>query len=728
VAVDAARLSASTADASSPDVWKDRIRDARDAQRPFVPTWLLNLAFAAGQHWVGYDKTERRVRSLRDLDPGRYGGSKELYTADRITEYRMAQLGELESGDDRPELLVVQEGATAEAAAKQLNAAVAYAWEHEWNAQLALAQARLYTLDLGVSALRCRWDPTKGPKAGEVPMHPVTGEPVTHPAEYESLLNNGTLTDGSLPSFKQVQEGRTCWEAYSSFGILAPPGFNHEDAFPWEVLVRPVPVDALIDEYGAAAAGLQPDADIASAMGLSTSQAVQDLRSQGSGPRRLKNAVWFYTCFQRPNQRYPRGAVMHLASNNYTPLRFDDSFQYQSPNGEWCSGVTYLHWWRQADRFYSRAFTEPLRDPQRLINRRKTQKTEIIDRGMPKTFIRDGDMPETPTGAPMEVVTLAKAASEPHTVQGIDPGSWMSQDLAELAEDLSHASTLSAIRLGENPQGVETYSQLAQLNDNETSKRIVILNDHHRQIATLVEFGVYDIRRYWPQQKQILVAGDDNKIAAATFQKNTVPDFYMVSRATGAPAPRSQGAQLKMLDAIWAAAVQAWVAVNDGAAWVEWYASCLKAGTVLDLPGAKADTQKELAYFENELMKQDGEQPQVADYDIITVHLPVHREAMDEARAVDDMATLARLYRHINDHQEQAQQNQANAQQAATQAAAAAGLPTPGQPGSAVPAGSQNGNQNPAGAVDYMPPMARVPPPNRVGLEFGQLAGGMGAQ
>jgi hypothetical protein len=89
--------------------------------------------------------------------------------------------------------------ATAEAAAKQLNAAVAYAWEHEWDAQLALAQARLYTLDLGVSALRCRWDPTQGPPAGEVPMHPVTGEPVTHPAELRVALDNGTLTDGSLP-------------------------------------------------------------------------------------------------------------------------------------------------------------------------------------------------------------------------------------------------------------------------------------------------------------------------------------------------------------------------------------------------------------------------------------------------------------------------------------------------------------------------------------------------
>lgn len=724
MAVDVASNPVSTADASSTDVWKDRIRDAREAQRPNVPTWLLNLAFAAGQHWVAYDKVNHRVRSLRDLEPSRYA-DRELYTADRITEYRMAQLGELESDDDRPELLVVQEGEQAEAAAEQLNDAVAHAWEHEWKAQLALSQARLYTLDLGVSALRCRWDPSKGPVTVHVPINPA-GEPVLHPDELASLEQTGAFTDGSLPRYQPVNEGYTCWEAYSAFGILAPPGCNHEDKFPWEILFRPVSIDDLIDEYGAAAAGLQEDPDIASAMGLSTDQAVQDARSQGAGMRRLKGHVWVYTCFQRPNSRYPKGAVAVIASNNYKLLSFTDQLPYQRPNGEYHAGVVYLHWWRLNDRFYSRAFTEPLRDPQRIINRRKTQKTEIIDRGMPGWFAREGDVPELPTGAPGEVTFLAKTAEPPVIKPGLDPGSWMSQDIAELADDLAHASTLSALRLGENPQGVETYSQLAQLNDNETSKRVTILHDHHRQIGTLTELGVHDIRRYWPATKQILVSGEDNKIAAAAFQKSIIPDFFMVSAATGAPAPRSQGAQLKMLDAIWAAAVQAWVAVNDGATWVAWYAACLKAGKVLDLPGAKADTQRELAYLENESIER-GELPNVADYDSITVHLPIHREAQDQARAAGDQQTLLLLTRHIADHQEVAQQNAANVTATAQAAAASAGLPSPGQPGSATPAGT-NGNQNPAGAVDYMQPMARVPAPNRVGVEFGSLAGGMGGQ
>jgi hypothetical protein len=91
-------------------LWKERISQAKEARRPFERTLLSDLAFASGQHWLVYDEKQRRMRHIAELDP-RYQ-DRELFTADRITEYRQAQLGELESDDDRPELMVVQEGET----------------------------------------------------------------------------------------------------------------------------------------------------------------------------------------------------------------------------------------------------------------------------------------------------------------------------------------------------------------------------------------------------------------------------------------------------------------------------------------------------------------------------------------------------------------------------------------------------------------------------------------
>ncbi len=648
-------------DPASQDTWRDRIRDARDARKPFEPVWLLNLAFAAGQHWVGWDKARRTVRSLKELDP-RYA-DRELVTADRLNEYRQAQLAELETDDDRPELLVVQEGDAAEEIAEQLNQAIAYAWDHEWDAKQALSRARLYTLDLGVSAIRARFNPNVGPVAGRVPVSPH-GQPIVDPLEFAALQQTGMLVDGSLPGFREVREGRTRWDSYSAFGILPPPGCNHEDSFPWEILVRPVPIDALLEEYGSQAAGLVEDADIASAMGLSTSQTVQDERSQGMGQQRLKDHVWLYTCFQRPTRAYPRGAVAVIASNEYALLDFRDSFDYQLANGEYHSGVVYLHWWRLADRFFSRSFTEPLRDPQRLINRRETQNAEIIDRHMPRHYLHRGDLIEEPVGSPGELVQLAKEAGQPVFWEGAGPGAWMYQDIAHQVDNLGHASTISALRLGENPPAVDTYSQLALLNDNEGSKRAVVIRDQRNQIGTLVELGVSDIRRYWPETKKIIVAGEEDQISQALFRKALIPDFYMARIATGSPLPRSQGAELKKVDAIWQAAVQAWVVPSDGAAWISWYSESVKAGTALELPAARADTQREYADLENHLMRA-GEQPPVMDYDVLPTHLQVHREAEDHARASGDMALLARIVQHIEEHKLVAQTNVQNAARAA---------------------------------------------------------------
>jgi len=319
---------------------------------------------------------------------------------------------------------------------------------------------------------------------------------------------------------------------------------------------------------------------------------------------------------------------------------------------------------------------------------------------MPRTYVKKGDLPETPAGVPGEIVEMDSQAGEPVFFNGAGPGAWMYQDIASLDEDLSHASTLSALKLGENPQGVDTYSQLVVLNELEQLKRSEIRLEHRAAIGLLQIMSLKDIERYWPQEKMIAVEGDEDQLRQQLFRKDTIPSQYLIRKATGAPMPRSQAAELKKLDAIWAAAVQAWVAVNDGQTWVEWYADSLEAGQPVDLPEAPKDSQQEMARLENLLMRQ-GQQPPVMDYDVMPIHLPEHRQAEDEARASGDIATLARIVRHVQDHIAMAQQNAAQLAQA-QQAPSPLG-PQPLQP---------------------QIPNPREPYPNRIGPEFTSLAGG----
>lgn len=623
-------------------LWKQRIEQAREARKPFEWVWLSNLAFAGGQHWLAKHERSGQMRHLSELDP-RYA-NRNLYTADRITEYMRAQIGELSAGNDRLDLQAVHDGDEGEQVTKELNSAVEYAWDHEWNAQKALRRARGYALTMGVSALRLRFDPTKGPVAGRLPLTP-DGQPVTDPGELASLQQNGTLSDGSLPRYQVVNEGRTGLEPLTAFHLFTPPGIPHEDDFPWEAIGRPVPLDTVLDEFSDAAAGLTEDRDIASAAGIATGQRI----AVGSNQARLRNHVWLYTCYDRPCKRYPNGRVVVLAGNSYRLLQVTENLDYKRPNGDWHTGIVYFHWQRLDDRFQSRAFIENLKDGQRTINEVKTTQLEILWRGLPKVFTKEGDLIHNPSGLPLENIELRADAAQPAFFAGIGPGGWMDAMIASCDNDLSHASTLSPLKLGVNPQGVDTYSQLQLLNQNENYKRSDIIIDHQQQIATLEELGVYDIRRYWPAEKQIIVAGDEGQLQEQTFRKSRIPDFFHARVADGVSLDRSEAAELSKVEAIWAAAKDCGLADNpaNNEKWLRWYAQSLDAGKSLKLPELESDSQQEVAAFENFLMVQQGESPVPSEYDLLPVHMPEHRQAQDRARAAGDEASYERIQQHI---------------------------------------------------------------------------------
>jgi hypothetical protein len=674
-------------------LWRDRITQAREHRKQFEPVWLSNLAFAAGQHYLAWDERQRRMRHLSELDPFY---DKDLFTADVITEQRAAALGELATDDDRPELLLAQQSDTAEALQKEINAAVAHGWEYEWGSDQALRQARRLCIDLGVSAVRVRFDPTLGPLKANVPT--LNGKAVTDINEARALLAGGPRQDVAI---KDVHEGRTVWEPLSALNLLTPPGVNHETAFPWEVIVRPVLIDKVEEEYGDVAKGLSEDGDIASIIGLSTSQQVRssNLTDQKG---RLRGHVWLFTCNERPTRAHPQGQVVVLASNAMRLLRTDDRLAYETVEHTFRSGVHYLHWWRLNDRFWSRSFVEGLKDPQRMINRRKTQSIEIGDRSMPFVMLAENSLPKQPTGTPMEYVTVRDNPGAPAPVifEGHGPGEWMYRDVEGFREDLSHASTMSDLRMGDNPAGVNTYSQLALLNENESLKREEIQQEHKDVRARLVEDSVHDIRRFWPEEKLILVAGDEGSMSQQTFSKSKVPDFYLVKVAKGSAKPRSQGAELKKIDAIWLAATQCGVFAADPHAWIKWYSDSLEAGQSLELPEAQPDSQTEMANFENFLM-QRGEDVEPADYDLLPTHVPIHREAQDQARAADDVELFARIQTHVDRSIALAQ---SLADQHAAQVAASAPpmLPPDAPPG---PPGAPSGPPD-----SSAPPPASLPP------------------
>lgn len=630
--------------ASDHDALEDKARqwiaDSLDDRKLVEPDWHEAMYFAAGRHWYQWSRTERRMV----MPNGLLAQQSELYTADRINEYRMTALGEMTTDDDRPELLLVRDDQYSEDYQKSVNRAVRHAWEHEWDAEAALADLYRYLLDMGTAGMWCCWDPNAGPVVQEnMPHH--QGKPVYDVATAAQLMDSGeTLT------FKDQREGRTVWRPLSAFQMLPPPGIQHEREFPYDAIVRATSLEDVQELYGAAAADLHEDTDIGSLMGLQSSEAGStSLESR----QRVKDHVWLYTIGVRPTRKFPKGRVLTLAGGNKKLIHVKDELPYQSPDREYRFGLTYFHWWRVTGRFWSRGLVESMEDAQRRINERATQNGKIIRRGMPKVFLQEKSLVNWPQGLPMEAVTLKANAAAPNFFEGIGPGPWMQADIEQADNDISHATGIYGPSRGENPTGVVTYSQLALIAENDQTKRKPIYVEIKRNIKTLVEDGVYDINTYWPPEKKVMVTEDDeSKISSDVFQKAKLAESsYIVSVANGSAKPRSQGAMLQLVNDIWNAAIAAATPLP-----IDWYKRSLEAGQPLDLPDMPMSNQANVAQLENHMLLQ-GLPIEVAYYDNPDIHVPQHRMAQDQARATGANDIVGVIEQHIQAHLQVAQQN-----------------------------------------------------------------------
>jgi hypothetical protein len=661
---------------------RDRVRQGRDyRRRHYEPGWQVNLAYAAGNHWLVWHGQTRTLRTIQELDP-KYRG-RELVTADAITEYRLTALGELGSDNDRPELMLRRDDQVSEDFQEQLNRALAYGWDHEWDGDDALAQVDRYVVDLGTGAIRCRFDPTSGPVMDENIPH-LDGKPVLDIGQATDLMSGGP---NPAVTMQAVRTGRICWEPLSAFNIIVPPGAVHEKSFAWEAIVRPTLLADVRELYPQAAL-LTEDKDISTALGISTSSPTLNASTYMAGDaqeNRLRDHVWLFTYYERPTQRYPQGREVTFAGNDFKLVEYKETLPYLAPDGTHRSGIAYFHWWRVTGRFWSRALMDVLKDGQRGINKRRTQMNEIIDRNMPYVIVQKNSEAKRRQGLINEIVEIDPSERAPQPVNGIGPGPWMQGDIEALREDLAHASGIAGPRRGENPPGVTTYAQLSLLNEADTAKREPIYLERKRAISQLVEDTVYDIRSYWGREKQIALAGDDDRLEAITFDATKTPTFFIVQIGKGVAKPRSPAAELQKVTDIWNAAVLSAAVQSSPGAWIQWYKDSFESGEALELPAETGENPGEKAEYENHYLQQGVPMP-IAYYDVHAVHLPIHRRLQDMAMFGQDMQLWQLVEQHCQLHM-QAAQAQAEAQM---QMAAA----TP--PGAAAPGGGSPGANAPS--------------------------------
>ncbi len=655
--------------------WQRRRDAAKRDRKRYEPQWMTSQHFAAGKQHVAYIPREHRML-LPMLATGR-----SRQTADVLNQYISTVVGKLAADDFRPQMLFAHDDAQGEDFADMVNKALDFGWEREWHGDAAILDLLRKLAVFGTAAIRCRFDKGRGKEIAGVPHR--DGKPILEPDEARAYVADKQFY-GESADLRTMREGKVVWEVLSPYNLLPPPGVEHPEDFPWEIVVRPVHVDLLKGQYGEKAEGIKAEAiESMDVLGLGEGGGHEGgtLSESPGKAGGLEEHALVYTGYLHPTPDWPKGQTVVFAGDS-TLLDSYGELPYGETSAKAArSGISYFRYWTVPQRFWGRGLIEPGIGPQRIRNKRLAQIDEIIDRGLPKVYVEEGALVHKPKGLALEVIELKSQSSKPETDGGIAPGAWMAADIELQDANIEKALGIRGVSLGENPSGVDTYSQLVLLRENDADKIDPIAAEIKLGIAELT-YDSIEAMRNWPPDKMLMIAGEDDTLEVFTFGNVKLPAEYMVKPAKGGTQLRSQGAELQKITDIWNAAM----AVRQPLP-LSWYVESLEAGKAQEIPDTMGDEQRHKAALEN-LALAAGQDVPVAEYDDHAVHAEEHTEEQLEWQQLavqghpNAEAIVQAFQRHKESHLEQAQANAATA-------------PPPPQPG--LPAAPVA--PNPGGAV-----------------------------
>lgn len=633
---------------------REKVKQGMEDRRRFEPVWHSNRAFAAGKQWLKTSRSDRRLY----LDKNDVIGGRQRVTVDVLTQYVQTGLGQLAGIEERPNVTFRREDQPSEDFGKVANDGLQYGWDSEWKARRQLSRTKRRIIVDGTAAIQCLFDPTVGRPLGDVPLGdgmPIPMEtPEGAPREIPTQMGRPLLDPtharayvahrqsvGQTVAFKSLNEGRISWLPRSVFNIVVPPGLEDEDEFPWVAIVSAASIESLILRYGEKARVLveEPLAAL-EAMGLKDTQSgLGGEEEEWGSPGKLKGHVALVQWYGMPDSRFPQGRVVTYAKN--TLLDVQDRLPYRKPNGDWAAGIAFFHYWRVEGRFWGRALIEPGKGIQRAYNKRCQQEQLTIDRAQPKILTDDVQRGvKSESGEPMEVIRY-RAGTNITYHQGMGPGEWIWKSKEGLIEDLERAMGIHGVSTGDEPSRQTTYAELALRAEKDRTKTDPIIERFQASVRELVEFSIWDMRRYWPADKIIAIEGETGEAESAAFNAQKLPEFFLVKVAEGTK-PRDQGAQIQLIFDLYQKAEEIMQPLP-----LHWLKDSIDAGRPLPLPQPPADVHLEKAQWENSQM-WEGALPIPKDYDPPEIHIPTHREAQVEAEMAGRLDVVALIQNHLD--------------------------------------------------------------------------------
>lgn len=665
-------------------LWRDRLQEAENDRRKYEADWQIARLFLQGSQWIGVAGQGRDARVVTLPNPQ----NRQRHTVNVITQYFWTLVGKLTADGIDPELSFARDDREAQAVAGHSQKTVRYVLEEEVDADSRQLEVVMRTVQYGTCVVRSRWDTTIGRVLGEVPVGP-DGQPVVDPAEAQAIVA-GAVESGERAQFVTAREGGPRWDVFSPDGIFPPPGVSNPEKMPWLILGMPVSLHDVNAAFPGVAKGLTEEnlatVDTVGIVDLDSGSAA------GGGLGKLRGHVMLYTGYEKPTEQYPEGRVVHFTKERF--LREVPRLPYQR-RGESEFGVAWFFYHRVADRLWGIGAVQQGVGPQYQRNVARSQMIEAKDRmGLGRVFAPKGSIEasDLPIGQIGEVVWYKPGLNPPQETPGTPVGQWLADEVAMNDADLDKAMGMRDVSLGAAPGGVSAYSAMALLAEQDDKRLGPILKAARVSWRQLVQWSLQDVRRLWPPDKHMAVAGEDNTLETFTYGHAPLPAEFYVSIGVGPAQPKSMAAEIQKAFDLFDRSIATGRPLP-----LDWLKDSIEAGKCLPLPDDQADAHRGKAELENQLM-QRGQLVQPMLYDDDQTHLQIHKIEAAQLALVPEMAQLLPLYQlHIQAHEIQQQ-----LKLAAMQKGMASGIQVAGPQGGAG-AGPQAGGQMQAGQAAALP-------------------------
>ena len=615
--------------------WSNRRQEALTDRRKHEPIWSICEHFLAGRQWIAWAGEGRSGRVINEPNPAK----RERHTVNVITARFETVLGKLFVEDLRPTIVFTRDDEESESVTTHTRAAARYLWDTELAADQKLHGLLTKLLTYGTAAMRCYFDSTRGEEIGMFPVGP-DGQPILDPRvarEYVAMLQ----TQGQQAQFVTLREGKVMWEALSPRNILPPPGVTDEAEFPWLIIERAMPLEWAKMKFPRATGELREQE-------LRTHESLGVTVEQGGGNApatagKLKGHLLVTTGYEMPCAKYPNGRVVTWHDESKILLDVADNLPYKL-RSEPHHGITFFHFHRLPQRFWSRGVVEDLIGPQRQKNRARSQMIEMKDRNLGRVYAKKGTITaqNKPVGKIMELIEVPLHAEFPQETMGTPPGPWIENEARINDEDMDRVSGLGEVSLGHMPSGSAAYSALALMVEQDERRVGPTLKMLRIGIGDAMVLSLELARRYWQENKQMAIAGPEGSMELFMFTRSGLPMEFHVDVSRHAPLPTSPAVESQKIFDIFHAATSAGQPLP-----IEWLKASLDSGRALPIPKTQDQVQMSKAQIENVLMAQL--QPTMPDYyDDDYLHILVHRQAQTEHMANPQVAQIIEM--HVQMH------------------------------------------------------------------------------